>query len=160
MITIRWVAGKQHRKLGVFWSDTTNSDYIANWRMAGERASKTAPFTYISYCDMITTQILNWAPKSWVCEWVEPAKKLRVRCGLVFWCGKTRCNGSSSVPTPTQNRTANLEPLLTLPYLQNHKSLMLHGRSFSEWGGDHSLSILPIKAANTLVTHNSDQITV
>jgi len=33
--------------------------------------------------------------------------------GSVFGWGKTRCNGSSSVPTWTQNRTANLELLLT-----------------------------------------------
>jgi len=45
---------------------------------------------------------------------VQPAKKPRVRCGLGFWWGKTRYNGSSSVPTRTRNWTANLEPLLTL----------------------------------------------
>jgi len=49
------------QKLGIFQSDAMNSDWIANWRMGGERASKTASFTYISYCDTIRTQILNWS---------------------------------------------------------------------------------------------------
>jgi len=48
-------------KLGPFRSDTTNSDHIADRRIGGERASKTASFTYISYCDTIKIQILNWS---------------------------------------------------------------------------------------------------
>jgi len=50
---------------------------------------------------------------------VEPAKTPRVLCGSVFRWRKTRCNGSSSVQTWTRNRTANLEPLLTLDHTRN-----------------------------------------
>jgi len=56
---IRCGAVKQHRKLGVFRSDVTKIDSIAKWRIGGERACKTASFTYESYCDMIRTQMLN-----------------------------------------------------------------------------------------------------
>jgi len=63
-INIRWVAAKKRRKLGVFRSDATNIDWIAKWRIGGGRACKTASLTYISYCDMIRTQILNWSPSS------------------------------------------------------------------------------------------------
>jgi len=77
--TIRWVAVKQRRKLGDFWSDSTNIDQIANWRMGGQRASKTASFTHISYCDTIKTQILNWSQSSEfvklrLCCMINPAK--------------------------------------------------------------------------------------
>jgi len=41
-----------------------NSDRIANGRIGGERALTTASFTYISYCDRISTQILNWSQGS------------------------------------------------------------------------------------------------
>ena len=41
-----------------------NSDRIANWRKGGERASKTASFTYRLYCDTISTQIVNWSQRS------------------------------------------------------------------------------------------------
>jgi len=60
-INIHWVAVKSHRKLGVFGSDATNIDWITKWRLGGVRACKTASFTYISYCDTIRTQILNWS---------------------------------------------------------------------------------------------------
>jgi hypothetical protein len=36
-----------------------HSDRITNWGMGAERASKTASFTHILYCDTITTQIVN-----------------------------------------------------------------------------------------------------
>jgi len=32
--------------------------------MGGDSASKTASSTYISYCDTITTQILNWSQRA------------------------------------------------------------------------------------------------
>jgi len=38
-----------------------NCDWNADRSMRGERASKTACFTYISYCDLITTQIIHWS---------------------------------------------------------------------------------------------------
>ena len=44
----------------VFHINSTNSDQITNWRKRGKKASKTASFMYISYCDTITTQILYW----------------------------------------------------------------------------------------------------
>jgi len=43
--------------------------------MGGERLPETASFTYISYCDMITTQILNWSESS---EYT----KMRLCCGM------------------------------------------------------------------------------
>ena len=33
--------------MGIFHSDSTNIDWIANWRMGGVISSKTALFTYI-----------------------------------------------------------------------------------------------------------------
>ena len=48
----------------IFHSNSTNVDQIAQWTIQGERASKTASFTYISYCDMIRTQILSWSASS------------------------------------------------------------------------------------------------
>jgi len=59
-INVRWVAGKYRRKLCAFCSDPTNIDWISKWRIEVKRVWKTASFTYISYCDMITTRILNW----------------------------------------------------------------------------------------------------
>jgi len=67
---------KERRTLGVFRSETTNSDCIANWRMGGERASKTASFKYISYCDTIPTQILNWSQSAeFVKMWNQPKNR-------------------------------------------------------------------------------------
>ena len=63
-INIRWVRAKQDQFSALFHSNSTNIDWIANWRAGGERACKTASFTYISYCDMIRTQILNWSQSS------------------------------------------------------------------------------------------------
>ena len=63
-INICRVAVKWRRKLGVFRSDATNINWIAKWRIGGERACKTASFTYISYCDTIRTQIPNWSQSS------------------------------------------------------------------------------------------------
>jgi hypothetical protein len=60
-----------------------NSDRVANWGMRGERAPKTASLTYKSYCDTITTEILNWNQSSEfakmrLCCMIYPAKKPRV----------------------------------------------------------------------------------
>jgi len=52
---------KVHQKLCIVRNDSTNSDWIANWGMGGGGASRTASFWYISYCDTIRTQILNWS---------------------------------------------------------------------------------------------------
>jgi len=60
-ITIRCVALKNAKFPALFHSNSTNSERIANWRKGGERACKTASFTYISYCDTIATQIPNWS---------------------------------------------------------------------------------------------------
>jgi len=58
------------------WSFTSHSlicDQITIWRIWGERLSKTASFMYISYCDMITTQRLNWSQSSeWAKKWNWP----------------------------------------------------------------------------------------
>ena len=59
LINICGVAVEWGGKSGVFCRDSTNIDWIANWRIWGERACKSAPFRYISCCDMIRTQILN-----------------------------------------------------------------------------------------------------
>jgi len=41
--------------------------------MRGETTSKTASFTYISYCDTITTQLLNWSESSEIAKsWNRP----------------------------------------------------------------------------------------
>jgi len=45
---------------------------------------------------------------------VEPVRKPWDQCYSVVWWGKTHFNSGSSVPTWTCNRTADLEPLLTL----------------------------------------------
>jgi len=59
---------------------------IANWRIGGERASKTASFTYISYCDMIRTQIHDWSQSSKVAKlWNRP--KNHVFGGVWFFDG-------------------------------------------------------------------------
>ena len=82
-ITIHCVTLKNAQFLAQFHSNSTNSDLITNWRMGGERASRTASFTYISYCDTIRTQILNWSQSSEfakmkLCSRIIPAKKPRV----------------------------------------------------------------------------------
>ena len=66
----------------------------------------------ISWYDQNTNT--EFEPKFWVCEDVKRAKTPWVWCGLDYWWGNTCCNDSSSVPTWTRNRTANLAPLLTL----------------------------------------------
>ena len=72
----------------------------------------------------------NWniesEPKFWLGEIVEPARKTWVRCVLVCWWGNTRPNGSRSVSTPTRNRTADFELLLTPPFTQGSKCITLH----------------------------------
>jgi len=60
-INIHWFSVKECLKFGVFRSDPTNTDRIAIWRQGGERICKTASFMYISYCDTIRTQILNYS---------------------------------------------------------------------------------------------------
>jgi len=82
-ITIRWVAVKSRWKLGVFPSDSTNIDRIANWRTGGERVSITAFIIHISYFHTITTQILNWSKSSEfakmrLCCIANPAGRLEV----------------------------------------------------------------------------------
>ena len=44
----------------VFNSYSTIISLIANLTAGGERAAKTAQSTYLSYHDMIITQLLNW----------------------------------------------------------------------------------------------------
>jgi hypothetical protein len=61
LIKIRWVTVKLSRKMGTFPSHATNIDWIAMWRIGGERTCKTASIAYISYCETIRTQILNWS---------------------------------------------------------------------------------------------------
>jgi len=59
-INIHCVSVKNTHFLQLFHSDSINIDWIAKWRIGGKRACKTACSTYISYCDMIRTQMLNW----------------------------------------------------------------------------------------------------
>ena len=87
-ITIHWVASKNAQFSALLHSNSTSSNWIANWRMGGERASITASCTYISYCDTMTTQILNWSessefPKMRLCSVINAAKKpqIHVRSG-------------------------------------------------------------------------------
>ena len=79
-ITIHWVASNITWFSVLFHSDSTNCDWISTWWMGGERASKTASFTYILYCDTISTWILNWSQstelvKMRLCSIFNPAKK-------------------------------------------------------------------------------------
>ena len=83
LINIRWVGMKYCRNLAVYRCDTTNIDWIAQWTIGGERACKSAYFTYISYCDMITNQIPIWSQSSEfaqmrLCSMYNPANKPRV----------------------------------------------------------------------------------
>ena len=78
-ITIRWVTSKNAYFSAIFHSISTDSDRITYWRIGGERTSKTASFMYRSYCDIITTQILNWSQSSEftkmrLCCLIDPAK--------------------------------------------------------------------------------------
>ena len=82
-ITSRWVASKNAACSLQYHSNSTNSKQIIHWRMEGEWASKTASFTYISYCDTITTKILNWRQstelaKMRLCSMLNTAIKLWV----------------------------------------------------------------------------------
>jgi len=63
-IIIRCITVKNAQFSELFHSNSTNIDWIAKWRIGGERACKSGSFTYISYCDMIRTHILNWSPSS------------------------------------------------------------------------------------------------
>jgi len=75
-----------------------NSGLIPNWRSGGERASYTASFADISYCDTITTQIHNWSqrlefakmwndPKNcrfgadWFFDWVQSHQEKNILFG-------------------------------------------------------------------------------
>jgi len=60
-INIRWVTVKNAHFLELFHRNSTNIDWIVNWRKGAESAWKTASYTYISYCDTIRTQIVNWS---------------------------------------------------------------------------------------------------
>jgi len=48
----------------MFGSNPTNTDRIANRRKGGESPCRSASFTYISYCDTFTTQILIRSQRS------------------------------------------------------------------------------------------------
>jgi len=113
-INVGWVAVKLSQKLGILNSDSTKIDRFANWRTGGKRACNTAYFTSISYSDMIRTQILNQRLSSELAKLWNQWKKPRVRCGSDCWCGKTRWNGYTAVPTWTRKGTADLGPFLTL----------------------------------------------
>jgi len=147
-ITIRWVASTDAKFSALFDNNSMNSDRIANWRMGGERPSKTASFAYISYCDTITTQILNWGQntefaKMRLCSMINPAKKpwVYVRSGY-----QTRQDSAVRFFGRVRNRTEPFfrskpgplagypDPLLTLPDIQYQKLLPLHWGSF--WRGD------------------------
>jgi len=122
--------------------------------MGRERASKTASFTYISYCDTITTQILNWSQSSEsVKMWNQPMNR-----GLdavhFFWCGKSNSNSSSSVSIRTRNRTTNFVMLLTLRSYKSQSSGYFDWFKvcWTQWGmlypwffiSAHILHIVPI----------------
>jgi len=83
LMNIHWVTAKNTQLSGLFHSDSMNIDPIANCRSGGERASKTGWFTYISYCDMISTQILHRSQSSAFGNMWNPAQNPRpgaVRC--------------------------------------------------------------------------------
>jgi len=106
-----------------------NSDRIANWRMGGEKACKTATFTYISYCDRITIQILNFSqssefvklrlccminlvkkPSVYVRSWYQPCQDWAVQFFGHVWNRTELC--FQSKPGPLAGYP---DPLLVLP---------------------------------------------
>jgi len=87
-------------KWPVFHSNSTNFDPIANWRMVDKRGHQTECFMYRLCSNTIRTLIHDCSEKCW---------HLRSE-----FCMEPNCNDPGSVPTPNQNRTQNLKPLLTL----------------------------------------------
>ena len=88
-INIGWVKAKIVQYWALFHSDSRNINRIAQCWTGGERASKTAQFTHISYCDTIRTQICNWSPSTEVTNmrlcWMQNQGKqpwFQVRFGL------------------------------------------------------------------------------
>jgi hypothetical protein len=82
-ITIPYVVSKKTPFSVLFHINSTNSYQISIWRVWGERPSTTASFTYVSYSDTLTTQILNWSQRSEFTKLrlhciIHPAKKLWV----------------------------------------------------------------------------------
>jgi hypothetical protein len=72
-INIHWVTVKNAQLSLVRYNYSRKIDQIANWRMWDQQTSKTASFTYISYCDPIRTQIFNWRQSSEVAKiWNHP----------------------------------------------------------------------------------------
>jgi len=73
---ICWVISKHAQFSALCHINSANSDLIANWTMGGERASKTASFTYRSYRDTIRTHILNWRQGSEIAKmWNQPKNR-------------------------------------------------------------------------------------
>ena len=63
-INIRCITAKNAQFLSYFHCNLLKIDQIAKWRIGGETACKTASFMYISYFDLIRTEILNWSQSS------------------------------------------------------------------------------------------------
>jgi len=101
-------------KSQVFNTYTTNLAHIQNWRPAGERAPKTASFTYRSCHNTIRTQKLNWSENAGLGRARLSSGNRPKSNGLGVSCGKTHCTGSIPVPTLTQNCSSGFEPLLTI----------------------------------------------
>jgi hypothetical protein len=91
-MTICWVALKITSFLALFHSNSMNCGRIANWRMGGERSSKTAYCTDKLYCDMISTQIPNWIQST-------EFAKLRL-CSMIYLAKKTAGLCPVRLPTP------------------------------------------------------------
>jgi len=116
-INIHCITAKHVQFSALIHSNSSNIDRIAKWRIGSGWACKTASFTYISDCDTIRTQILNWSQSSdyakmRLCCVYNPAKKLRVyvrsgwkprqdNLGRVFGQDRNRTE---------QNRTAGQNP--------------------------------------------------
>jgi len=109
-ITIRWVTLKITQIPAPFHRNLMNSDQIPIWRRGGERASKTASFMYISYCDTIWTYILNWnqsceIAKMRLCCMINPAKNRGFMSCLGYNPAKTERFGFLDSCGTEPNRT-------------------------------------------------------
>jgi hypothetical protein len=78
----------QRQQWGIFRSDATNIDWIANWRAAHRRAFIAASFQYISCCGMIRTQILNCSESAECAKLWNGSKNRGVGAVRLFDCVK------------------------------------------------------------------------
>ena len=148
-ITTQWVASKIAELSALFHSNSTNCDWIATWLMGGESASKTVSFTYILYCDTISTQILSWSQstefaKIVLCKDDKPGLRTAglfpvqvttppKQNGSVFWTGwepnqaiyLVQTRTTSGLLGPIDNTTINQLKAMRIAHLKGFRTLMM-----------------------------------